>query len=90
MATITPIRPPTPPKEAPTATAIASEWYTNKQPYVHTYVFQGKAHIRTIVLPLLMSGVCILFLACVRSSPSRILDDCLYCHGVEQTWVKSS
>ena len=58
--------------------------------FVCMYVFHSKTHICTLVLPLLMSGVCILFLACVSGSPSRILDDCLYCHGVEQTLVKSS
>ena len=67
--------------------------------YVHRYVrtmcFIVKHTYTCIAITncnyyLLMSGVCILFLACVSGSPSRILDDCLYCHGVKHSGVKSS
>ena len=67
MATISPIRPPITPKEAPTATA--SEWYTNKQPIGVCLTVKHKH------TPILMSGGCTLFLAWVGIRLQGLLDN---------------
>ena len=81
MATISPIRPPITPKEAPTATA--SEWYTNKQPIGVCLTVKHKH------TPILMSGGCTLFLAWVGIRLQGLLDNRLQHHKIEQIWVKS-